>query len=84
MTPKGKRGIPPQTYWERQTERKQIRGFRESDTLISYQKLGNGPRTMMLACGLGGRLYIWEPILERFSGSWTFITWDYRGLFVVL
>jgi 3-oxoadipate enol-lactonase len=81
MTPQNKKGIPPQSYWETRTEKKQIKGYREADTMISYQKLGNGGRTMMLGSGLGGRLYIWEPLLERFSDSWTFITWDYRGLY---
>ena len=35
----------------------------------------------MLANGLGGKLYAWEPFLERFGGSHRIITWDYRGLF---
>lgn len=36
---------------------------------------------MLLANGLGGKLYAWEPLLERFSGLYRIITWDYRGLF---
>ena len=79
MTAAAKRNTSPQGYWESRTEKKRVVGYR--DTTISYQKLGKGPRTMMLASGLGGRLYIWEPLLERFADSWTLITWDYRGLF---
>jgi pimeloyl-ACP methyl ester carboxylesterase len=37
--------------------------------------------TLMLANGLGGKLYAWEPLLERFAGRYRIITWDYRGLF---
>jgi len=81
MTAAERRNTGPQSYWETRAEKKTITGTRDADTLISYQKLGNGGPTMMLACGLGGRLYIWEPLLERFSDEWTFITWDYRGLF---
>ena len=79
MTATTKKGKGPQSYWENRTEKKRIPGYR--GTTISYQKLGNGGPTMMLASGLGGRLYIWEPILERFADSWNLITWDYRGLF---
>jgi len=81
MTAADKGGTPPQSYWDNRAEKKTVSGTRDADTLISYQKVGNRGPTMMLACGLGGRLYIWEPILERFSDSYTFITWDYRGLF---
>lgn len=48
---------------------------------ISYEVLGQGPRTLMLANGLGGRLYSWEPLLRRFWSDYRIITWDYRGLF---
>jgi pimeloyl-ACP methyl ester carboxylesterase len=81
MTTLDKRSTGPQGYWETRTRKKTIAGTRDVDTRISYQKLGNRGPTMMLASGLGGRLYIWEPLLEKFSDSWTFITWDYRGLF---
>ena len=49
--------------------------------LISYQTLGNGDETLVLANGLGGRLYAWEPILDAFGDKYRIITWDYRGLF---
>jgi 3-oxoadipate enol-lactonase len=81
MMEQEKHGTGPQSYWDTRAEKKTITGYREQDTLVSYRKLGNGGPTMMLACGLGGRLYIWEPLLERFFQDWTFITWDYRGLF---
>lgn len=37
--------------------------------------------TLLLANGLGGKLYAWEPFLERFAGRYRIVTWDYRGLF---
>jgi 3-oxoadipate enol-lactonase len=36
---------------------------------------------LLLANGLGGKLYAWEPLLERFAGAYRIVTWDYRGLF---
>jgi pimeloyl-ACP methyl ester carboxylesterase len=36
---------------------------------------------MLLANGLGGRLYAWEPVIRAFYPEYRFITWDYRGLF---
>ncbi|MFC1889506.1 alpha/beta fold hydrolase [Thermodesulfobacteriota bacterium] len=69
----------PQTYWESRAATKSIKGHR--DTQISYQMIGDKGPAIMLASGLGGRLYIWEPLLETFSGSHRLITWDYRGIF---
>lgn len=69
----------PQGYWEQKAQTRQVAGY--GGTRISYQKIGEKGPAMMLACGLGGRLYIWEPLLERFSDSWRMFTWDYRGLF---
>lgn len=69
----------PQTYWESRAFTKSIKGHR--DTQISYQTIGDEGPAVMLASGLGGRLYIWEPLLERFSGTHRLITWDYRGIF---
>ncbi|MGE0706824.1 MAG: alpha/beta fold hydrolase [Planctomycetota bacterium] len=37
--------------------------------------------TLLLANGLGGRLYAWEPLVERFAATHRILTWDYRGLF---
>lgn len=79
MTPFWKQDAGPQGFWEQKAQTKRIQGYR--DTQISYQVIGEEGPAIMLACGLGGRLYIWEPILERFYHSRRLITWDYRGLF---
>ena len=50
-------------------------------TGIAYEVLGRGDRTLMLANGLGGRLYAWKPLLDEFWRGYRIITWDYRGLF---
>jgi len=78
MRPTNRQG-GPQGYWEEKAQTRQVSGYR--GTRISYQRIGDQGPAMMLACGLGGRLYIWEPLLERFAPSWRMITWDYRGLF---
>jgi len=67
--------------WEARAERRSVISHDRDRIQISYQVLGQGNGTMVLASGLGGRLYIWEPLLERFSDHWRMITWDYRGLF---
>ncbi len=36
---------------------------------------------LILANGLGGRLYTWLPIIEMLNPSFNIMTWDYRGLF---
>lgn len=51
---------------------------------IFYEVLGaTSPSApvLVLANGLGGRLYAWEPLVERFARTHRIITWDYRGLF---
>jgi pimeloyl-ACP methyl ester carboxylesterase len=48
---------------------------------VAYWVVGDGPRTLLLANGLGGRLYAWEPLLRALAPGFRFITWDYRGLF---
>lgn len=48
---------------------------------IFYEVVGRGDKVMLLANGLGGRLYSWEPIIRAFSSEYRIITWDYRGLF---
>lgn len=48
---------------------------------VCYQVVGDGEDVMILANGLGGRLYSWEPLLDFFAPKWKIITWDYRGLF---
>jgi pimeloyl-ACP methyl ester carboxylesterase len=51
---------------------------------IYYEVLGTaepGAPAVVLANGLGGRLYSWEPLVERLAPRRRLITWDYRGLF---
>ncbi len=48
---------------------------------LFYEVIGEGERTVLLANGLGGRLYAWRPLIEAFYKQYRFITWDYRGLF---
>jgi pimeloyl-ACP methyl ester carboxylesterase len=50
-------------------------------TGIAYEVVGRGQRTLLLANGLGGRLYSLEPIVDAFWRDYQLITWDYRGLF---
>jgi pimeloyl-ACP methyl ester carboxylesterase len=53
----------------------------EDGTEIAYQVVGDGDRTLLLANGLGGRLYAWSPLLDACWRDYRLITWDYRGLF---
>ncbi len=48
---------------------------------IFYEVVGDGELTVMLANGLGGRLYSWGPLMEALGDGYRFISWDYRGLF---
>ena len=48
---------------------------------IAYWVVGDGPKTLLLANGLGGRLYAWAPLVEALHREYRLITWDYRGLF---
>jgi 3-oxoadipate enol-lactonase len=50
-------------------------------TGIAYQAVGQGERLLLLANGLGGRLYAWLPLIDRFWRDYRLVTWDYRGLF---
>jgi pimeloyl-ACP methyl ester carboxylesterase len=50
-------------------------------TRIAYEVLGQGRDVLLLANGLGGRLYAWEPLIERYHPYYRIICWDYRGLF---
>jgi len=65
--------------WERTLERKRL--TTRDGTELSYETLGQGEETLLLCNGLGGRLYAWGPLLERFADRYRLITWDYRGLF---
>lgn len=72
-------GSGPHGDWEGRVERRRVRS--NDGVEICYQVFGSEGPVMMLASGLGGRLHIWEPLLERFADRWRMITWDYRGLF---
>ena len=48
---------------------------------LAYEVIGSGPKLLILANGLGGRLYAWEPLLEEFFREYRIVTWDYRGIF---
>ena len=48
---------------------------------VAYQVIGDGPETIVLANGLGGRLYAWLGLIEPLQSRYRIISWDYRGLF---
>ncbi|MDO9021655.1 MAG: alpha/beta hydrolase [Deltaproteobacteria bacterium] len=48
---------------------------------VAYTVTGRGERVLLLANGLGGRLYTWQPLVDAFADDYRIITWDYRGLF---
>ncbi len=48
---------------------------------IAYERIGDADRCIVLANGLGGRLYTWKPIVDAFRDNYRILTWDYRGLF---
>jgi 3-oxoadipate enol-lactonase len=78
----GKNGSPtpdPRTTWEATHEDRRI--VAPDGTGIAYEVLGRGEKTIVLANGLGGRLYAWTPAIEAFWSDYRIITWDYRGLF---
>ncbi len=50
-------------------------------TRIAYQVVGEGERVLLLANGLGGRLYAWQPLIDALWRTHRLVTWDYRGLF---
>lgn len=50
-------------------------------TRIGYETLGAGAQAIVLANGLGGRLYAWLPVVDALADRYRIITWDYRGLF---
>lgn len=67
------------TDWKVTHEEK--RAVAADGTRLAYEVLGTGDKTLVLANGLGGRLYAWEPAVEAFWKTHRIITWDYRGLF---
>ena len=48
---------------------------------VAYTVTGRGERTLLLANGLGGRLYTWQPLVDALRDEYRIISWDYRGLF---
>jgi pimeloyl-ACP methyl ester carboxylesterase len=50
-------------------------------TGLYYEVVGRGEQVLLLANGLGGRLYAWEPLLDALHADYRLVTWDYRGLF---
>ncbi|MFT6399905.1 MAG: pimeloyl-ACP methyl ester carboxylesterase [Bradymonadia bacterium] len=48
---------------------------------IAYEVIGSEGPVIVLANGLGGRLYSWLPLIEALRDRYRFVTWDYRGLF---
>lgn len=68
-----------QAAWSHTLQRKRI--VTEDGTRIHVEVLGKGPRAILLANGLGGRLYAWRPLLDALWQTHRIITWDYRGLF---
>jgi pimeloyl-ACP methyl ester carboxylesterase len=70
---------PDPQPWSKTLTRK--RAISEDGTGISYQVMGEGDKVLLLANGLGGRLYAWEPIVNACWRDYRLVTWDYRGLF---
>jgi 3-oxoadipate enol-lactonase len=77
---------PPVDAWERRdpwgpTLRREC--VRTPDGVaLYYEVIGRGDRTLVLANGLGGRLYAWAPLIEACWQDYRLMTWDYRGLFL--
>ena len=69
----------PQPGWAHTLRRKRVTAA--DGTGIAYESLGEGKRTLVLANGLGGRLYSLLPLVDAFWRHYRLITWDYRGLF---
>jgi 3-oxoadipate enol-lactonase len=68
--------------WESTHEERRV--VAADGTGIAYEVLGDrspNAKTLVLANGLGGRLYAWMPVIEAFWSDYRIITWDYRGLF---
>lgn len=69
----------PRVAWQGTHREKRV--TTSDGTGIAYEVLGRGDQTIVLANGLGGRLYAWEPAIEAFWSTHRLVTWDYRGLF---
>jgi pimeloyl-ACP methyl ester carboxylesterase len=70
--------VRPATWQETLEERRIVA---PDGTGIAYEVLGSGDKVLVLANGLGGRLYAWTPAIEELWPDHRIITWDYRGLF---
>ncbi|MBK8253841.1 MAG: alpha/beta hydrolase [Polyangiaceae bacterium] len=57
------------------------RAASQDGTEVAYEVLGRGEKAVVLANGLGGRLYAWEDLIVDLWSDYKIITWDYRGLF---
>lgn len=65
--------------WESTLVRR--RAISADGTPIAYESVGQGDRVILLANGLGARLYVWEPLINDLWRDYRLLTWDYRGLF---
>jgi pimeloyl-ACP methyl ester carboxylesterase len=70
----------PHLPWIRRAERRFVPSSVDQ-VPIAYERLGNGREVLVLANGLGGRLYAWEKLVETLAPRYRILTWDYRGLF---
>ncbi len=59
-------------------EERRITSFDETD--LAYHVLGSGP-PILLANGLGGSWRAWKHQLRFFQDRYSFVSWDYRGLY---
>ena len=59
-------------------EERRIHSFDGTD--IAYHMIGDGP-PILLANGLGGSWRAWKHQLRFFQDRYSFISWDYRGLY---
>ena len=50
-------------------------------TQLATYSYGQGETPAIIANGLGGTLIAWTPLLEALSDVFTFVSWDYRGLY---
>lgn len=50
-------------------------------TEIGYQTAGSGETPFVLCNGLGGSMIAWSPLYDALWSEYSFVTWDYRGLF---
>ncbi|MGK5092603.1 alpha/beta hydrolase [Deltaproteobacteria bacterium TL4] len=69
-------------FWGDQSEVKTYISEDRGNVKITYESLGEGTdKVVVLANGLGGRFYTWEPLVKKLWPEYRILTWDYRGLF---